>query len=157
MADQSQRQQYARGSNIRSFVHKLQVHSPNSTQLIGFMTLVISSGILLLLTGMTLTVTVLGLIFFMPLILISSPIWVPAGTIIFIVVAGFLSFLGFGIAAVVAISWLYRYFRGFHPPGSDRVDYARSRITNTASHMKDYAREYGEYWQQKAKDAAPGA
>ncbi|CAI9787254.1 unnamed protein product [Fraxinus pennsylvanica] len=157
MADQSQRQQYARGSNTRSFVHKLQVQSPNSTQLIGFMTLVISSGFLLLLTGLTLTVTVLGLIFFTPLIFISSPIWVPVGTIIFIVIAGFLSFSGFGIGAVVVISWLYKYFRGFHPAGSNRVDYARSRIADTASHMKDYAREYGEYWQRKAKDASPGA
>ncbi|KAL2481998.1 Oleosin family protein [Forsythia ovata] len=156
MADQSQRQ-HSRIST-RSFLHKLQVHSPNSTQLIGFMTLVISGGILLLLTGLTLTVTVLGLIFFTPLILISSPIWVPAGTIIFLIISGFLSFLGFGIGAVAVISWLYRYFRGFHPPGSDRVDYARSRIADTASQVKDYARDqYGEYWHGKAKDAAPGA
>ncbi|CAA2980543.1 oleosin 1 [Olea europaea subsp. europaea] len=157
MADQSQRPQHARASNTRSFLHKLQLHSPNSTQLVGFMTLVISGSILLLLTGLTLTITVLGLIFFTPLILISSPIWVPVGTIIFLVIAGFLSFSGFGIGAVAVISWLYRYFRGFHPPGSDRVDYARSRIADTASHMKDYAREYGDYWHGKTKDAAPGA
>ncbi|KHN05978.1 hypothetical protein glysoja_046115 [Glycine soja] len=52
---------------------------------------------------------------------------------------------------------MYRYFRGLHPPGSDRVDYARSRIYDTASHVKDYARDYRGYLQSKVKDAAPGA
>ncbi|KAJ6976355.1 hypothetical protein NC653_028468 [Populus alba x Populus x berolinensis] len=41
--------------------------------------------------------------------------------------------------------------------GSDQVDYARNRIYDTASHVKDYAREYGGYLQSKVKDAAPGA
>ncbi|XP_027121374.1 oleosin G-like [Coffea arabica] len=139
------------------FLRKMHEHAPNSTQLIGFLTLVISGGILLLLTGLTLTATVLGLIFFAPLIIISSPIWVPAGSILFVIIAGLLSFFGFGVAAMAAFSWLYRYFRGFHPPGSDRVDYARSRIANTASQVKDYAREYGGYLHGKVKDAAPGA
>lgn len=83
--------------------------------------------------------------------------WVPAGTLVFIVTAGFLSVCGFGVALVAALSWMYRYFRGLHPPGSDRVDYARTRIYDTASHVKDYAREYGGYLQSKVKDAAPGA
>jgi hypothetical protein len=91
------------------------------------------------------------------LIIVSSPIWVPAGTFFFLLAAGFLSMCGFGVVAVAASSWLYRYFRGLHPPGSDRVDYARSRIYDTASHVKDYAREYGGYLQSKVKDAAPGA
>lgn len=56
------------------------------------------------------------------------------------------------------MAWLYKYFRGLHPVGSDRVDYARSRIADTASHVKDYAWEYGGgYFKGKVKDAAPGA
>ncbi|KAL3529354.1 hypothetical protein ACH5RR_008676 [Cinchona calisaya] len=140
-----------------AFLPKMHEHAPNSTQLAGLLTLVISGGILLLLTGITLTATVLGLIFFTPLIIISSPIWVPAGSILFVIIAGFLSFFGFAVAAAAAFSWLYRYFKGFHPPGSDRIDYARSRIADTASHVKDYAREYGGYLHSKVKDAAPGA
>ncbi|KAK9288470.1 hypothetical protein L1049_016927 [Liquidambar formosana] len=140
-----------------SFLHKLHDHAPNSTQLIGFLTLVISGAILLFLIGLTFTATVLGLIFFTPLILISSPLWVPVGTVLFIAIAGFLSICGFGAAVVAGLSWIYRYFKGFNPPGSDRVDYARSRIADTASHVKDYAREYGGYLQSKVKDAAPGA
>ncbi|KAJ4713330.1 Oleosin [Melia azedarach] len=143
--------------NTNSFLRKLQAHAPNSTQLIGFLTLFISGSILLFLTGLTVTATILGLIFFAPLLILSSPIWVPIGVILFIVVAGFLSFCGFGVAVLAGLSWIYRYFRGMHPPGSERVDYARSRIYDTASHVKDYAREYGGYLQSKVKDAAPGA
>lgn len=140
-----------------TFLRKLQDHAPNSTQLAGLFTLLVTGSILLLLTGLTVAGTVLALIFFSPLIILSSPIWVPAGTLLFLFVAGFLSMCGFGVVVVAVLSWMYRYFRGLHPPGSDRVDYARNRIYDTASHVKDYAREYGGYLQSKVKDAAPGA
>ncbi|KAF3969139.1 hypothetical protein CMV_007030 [Castanea mollissima] len=113
--------------------------------------------ILLLLTGLTVTATVLCIIFFTPLILFTSPIWFPIGAFLFVVTAGFMSLCGFGVALVAGLSWIYRYFRGMHPPGSDRFDYARSRIYDTASHVKDYATQYGGYLQSKEKDAAPGA
>ncbi|XP_052175985.1 oleosin G [Diospyros lotus] len=139
------------------FLRRLHDHAPNSTQLLGFTALVVSGGILLLLTGLTITAAVLGLIFFTPLLVLSSPIWLPIGAVLFVAIAGFLSVCGFAVTVVAALSWMYRYFRGFHPPGSDRVDYARSRIADTASHVKDYAREYGGYLHSKVKDAAPGA
>jgi len=50
-----------------------------------------------------------------------------------------------------------RYFSGRHPVGSGRVDYARSRIAETAREVKDYAREHGIYFPGRTKDAAPGA
>uniref|UniRef100_A0A2N9HIR2 Oleosin n=1 Tax=Fagus sylvatica TaxID=28930 RepID=A0A2N9HIR2_FAGSY len=140
-----------------TFLRKLQYHAPNSTQLVGLLTLLISASILLLLTGLTVTATVLGLIFFTPLILLTSPFWVPIGTILFVLTAAFLSICGFVVALVAGLSWMYRYFRGMHPPGSDQVDYARSRIYDTASHVKDYASQYGGYLQSEVKDAAPGA
>ena len=152
-----QHQRTPRPTPGSAFLRRLHDHAPNSTQLVGFLTLIVSGCILLFLTGLTITATVVGLIFFTPLILISSPIWVPAGTIFFFSVAGFLSLCGFGMAVLAGLSWIYKYFRGWNPPGSGRFDYARSRIADTASHMKDYAREYGGYLQSKVKDAAPGA
>ncbi|KAG4172303.1 hypothetical protein ERO13_A12G265200v2 [Gossypium hirsutum] len=138
---------------LSTFLQRIQAHSPHSAQLPLFITALI----LLLLTGLTLTVTSLGFIFFMPLIIISSPIWFPIGAVVSIVFAGFASVCGFGVLSVVGFCWMYRYFKGMHPPGWDRVDYARSRIYDTASHVKDYAMEYGGYLQSKVKDAAPGA
>ncbi|CBI15408.3 unnamed protein product, partial [Vitis vinifera] len=126
-----------------AFLRRLHDHAPNSTQFIGFLALIVSGCILLFLTGLTITATVIGLIFFTPLILLSSPIWVPAGTVLFLAAAGFLSMCGFGLAVLAGLSWIYKYFRGWNPPGSGRFDYARSRIADTASHVKDYAREYG--------------
>ncbi|MQL70816.1 hypothetical protein Taro_003127 [Colocasia esculenta] len=140
-----------------TLMRKIHERVPNSTQVLGFLTLVVSGGILLLLTGLTLTATVVGLIFFTPLVVLSSPIWVPAGVVLFVAAAGFLTACGFGVAALAMTSWAYRYVRGRHPPGSGRLDYARSRIVDTAGHVKDYAREYGGYLRGRVKDAAPGA
>ncbi|KMS97542.1 hypothetical protein BVRB_5g126030 [Beta vulgaris subsp. vulgaris] len=140
-----------------TFLRRIQDTSPNSSQLIGFLTLAISGGILLLLTGLTLTAIVLAFIFFAPIIILSSPFWLPIAVFILVPLVGFLSLCGFGVAALAALSWFYRYYRGLHPPGSDRFDYARNRIATTAREVKDYAREYGGYLHSKVKDAAPGA
>ncbi|XP_059455341.1 oleosin-like [Corylus avellana] len=140
-----------------TFLRKIQDNAPNSTQLVGFLTLLISCSVLLILTGLTVTATALAVVFFAPLILLSSPIWLPLATFLFLSTAAFLSMCGFGVAVVAALSWMYRYFHGMNPPGSDRFDYARSRIYDTASHVKDYASQYGGYLQSKVKDAAPGA
>ncbi|KAM1154692.1 hypothetical protein PS2_036745 [Malus domestica] len=54
---------------------QLQGRAPNSAQLVGFLTLLVSDAILLLLSGLTVTATVLGVIFFIP----SSSSSVPYG------------------------------------------------------------------------------
>ncbi|CAL9049094.1 oleosin-like [Musa acuminata AAA Group] len=154
----STRPQWATGPPGRtSLVRRLQEQAPNSTQVIGFLTFVVSGAILLLLTGLTLTGAVMALIFFGPIILLSSPIWVPAVFVMFVATVVVLSACGLGVAVLAGTSWLYRYFMGRHPMGSDRVDYARSRIADTATHVKDYAREYSGYLKSRVKDAAPGA
>ncbi|KAG5602219.1 hypothetical protein H5410_033589 [Solanum commersonii] len=134
-----------------SFLHKLlQPHIPNSShQLMGFLTLVISGGILLLLTGITITTIILGLIFFTPLILITSPIWIP----LFIAAVGFLSLCGFGAVALGAVTWVYKYFSTRRSMVDDYDD-----STDTAD-VKDYARGFGGYLQyyKVMKDTAPGA
>ncbi|XP_021849832.1 oleosin G [Spinacia oleracea] len=139
-----------------TFLHRFQETSP-STQLIGFLTLAITSGILLLLAGFTVTAFILGFIVFAPIIVLSSPFWLPVFVLVVVPLLGFFCFCGFGIATVAALSWVYRYSRGLHPPGSDRFDYARNRIASTAREVKDYAREYGGYLHSKVKDVAPGA
>ncbi|KAL4627828.1 hypothetical protein ACB092_05G193600 [Castanea dentata] len=126
-------------STTSAFLRKLKDYAPNSSQLVGLLTLLIPAGSILLL------LTVLCIIFFSPLILFTSPIWFPIGTFLFVVTVGFMSLCGFGVALVAGLSWLYRYFRGMHPPGSDRFDCARSRIDDTVSHVKDYETQYGGY------------
>ncbi|XP_039116526.1 oleosin-like [Dioscorea cayenensis subsp. rotundata] len=144
------------GSTNRLF-GGVQHRAPNPTQLVGFLTLIVSGGILLMLSGLTITGLVMGLIAFAPVILVTGPLWFPAAVVLFIAAAVVLSTCGVGVAVLAAVTWLYRYFTGKHPWGTDRLDYARSRIADTATHVKDYAREYGGYLQSRVKDAAPGA
>ncbi|KAM7267984.1 hypothetical protein ACFE04_010150 [Oxalis oulophora] len=110
---------------------------------------------LLFLAGATITTSILGLIFFTPFIIIFSPIWFPLAALLALSVAGFLSVIGFYAAVIGGSSWVYKYYRGMNPVESDQFDYARSRISDTTSHVKDYAREFG-YLHDKMKDAAPG-
>ncbi|RCV16418.1 hypothetical protein SEVIR_3G138300v4 [Setaria viridis] len=166
MAD---RQQHAHGHGERpghpppdspssaTLLRRVQTHAPNSTQVVGFLTLLVSGAVLLLLTGLTLTGAVVALVFLGPIALLTSPIWVPVAVAAAVLAAVALSACGFAVAALAAGTWMYRYFTGRHPVGADRMDYARSRIADTASHVKDYAREYGGYLHGRSKDAAPGA
>ncbi|XP_020581141.1 oleosin 16 kDa-like [Phalaenopsis equestris] len=135
----------------------IQDHAPNSSQVVGFLSLVISAAILLILTGLTVSGATLGLIVFGPLLLITSPVWVPVGAVAFVLLAGAASVVGAAVASAAVATWLYRYFTGRHPVGSDGIDFARSRIADTAIHVKDYARGCGGYFQSRIKDAAPGA
>ncbi|CAN8270258.1 unnamed protein product [Cochlearia groenlandica] len=142
-----------RKSTVVSLLRKLKSHSPTSTELFDYFGLFISIGIFAFLLGITFTAVIIGSIVFFPLIIVSSPIWIP----IFAIFAGLLTISCSVLGTVAVVWWTYRYYRGMHPVGSVHMDYARSRVYDTASHVKDYAREYGGYFHGRAKDAAPGA
>ncbi|KAK7327639.1 hypothetical protein VNO77_21723 [Canavalia gladiata] len=137
-----------------SLLPKLREHVSNSGQLFGVLTLLITGTILLFLTGLTVVGTILGLILFLPLIILTSPIWVPIFIVFFLATAVFLSMCGFAVVVVAVLTWMYRYFRGFHSPGSDRIDYALNRNYETASRVKHHG---GGSLQSKPMDTAPGA
>ncbi|RWR81986.1 oleosin II [Cinnamomum micranthum f. kanehirae] len=135
------------GPTGSTFLRRLHSHAPNSAQLVGFLTL----------HHLRHHSSPTHWSHSHRHVLLSSPIWVPTGTVLFMAIAGSLSVFSLGVACLAGLSWVYKYVRGWHPPGSDRVDYARSRIANTANHVKDCAKEYSGYLQNKVKDAAPGA
>ncbi|KAL5558619.1 hypothetical protein UlMin_034830 [Ulmus minor] len=126
-------------------------------QTVKFLTAATIGTVLLVLSGLTLTGTVIGLVLATPLIVIFSPILVPAAIILFLVAAGFVSSGGFGVVAITALTWLYNYVTGQHPLGADKLDYARMRIADTARDVTDKAKEYGHYVQYKAQEATQGA
>ncbi|PPR82694.1 hypothetical protein GOBAR_AA38020 [Gossypium barbadense] len=137
-----------------TFLQKILSHAPNTTPLLAFLFIFFVSALtLLILTALALSVTVLGFIFFTPLVLFTSPIWLPGCTLLFLTAAGFLLACGFGGAVAAGSTWMFRYFWGMHPPGSNRVGSARTRIYDTASHVKDYV----GYLQSKVRDVASGA
>ncbi|WOG84061.1 hypothetical protein DCAR_0103241 [Daucus carota subsp. sativus] len=134
-----------------------QVHhagSPqNSHKTFKFLAAATFGAALVALAGLTLTGTVLALVIATPVLVLFSPILVPAGIVVCLVTAGFLFSGTCGVAAISLLSWIYNYVSGKHPPGSDQLDYARSRIANKARDMKERAQEYGTYVQQKATEA----
>ncbi|RWR98254.1 oleosin-like protein [Cinnamomum micranthum f. kanehirae] len=89
---------------------------PTASQVIGVITLFSISGILLTLSGLTLTGTLIGLALAAPLFLIFSPIIVPALVVIGLAVAGFLTSGAFGITALSSLIWVADYLRGEAKP-----------------------------------------
>ncbi|CAN8230597.1 unnamed protein product [Cochlearia groenlandica] len=110
-------------------------------------TAVTAGGSLLVLSSLTLVGTVIGLTVVTPLLVIFSPILVPAFIAVALIVTGFLSSGGFGIAAITVFSWIYNYVTGEKPQGSDKLDSARMKLESKAQGMKDRAQYYGQQQQ----------
>ncbi|KAH7657593.1 Oleosin protein [Dioscorea alata] len=77
---------------------------------------------LLLLAGLTATVTVLSLVMATPVMVIFSPVLVPAGVVLFLGLGGLVLSCGLGVAALAALLWIYNYVAGKKPPESEQVE-----------------------------------
>ncbi|KAK8602491.1 hypothetical protein V6N13_057880 [Hibiscus sabdariffa] len=141
--------------NMPTF-QKLYESAPSSRQVAKFMTAAILGATLLFLSALTLTGTVLALIMATPLIVIFSPVLVPAGITTLLVVTGFLFSGGCAVAGITALSWMYNYVQGKHPVGADQLDYARNKLASTARDVTEKAKEYGQYVQHKAQEVTHG-
>ncbi|KAF0913464.1 hypothetical protein E2562_022356 [Oryza meyeriana var. granulata] len=101
-----------------------------------------ASGSMLVLAGLTVTGTVLALIVATPLLVIFSPVLVPAAFAASLLAAGFASSGAFGAAAVGLLAWMYRYLQspsGEHAPaGADKVEHARARLDDKAHDVRDW-------------------
>ncbi|KAL1201193.1 Oleosin 18.5 kDa [Cardamine amara subsp. amara] len=115
-----------------------------SRQIAKAATAVTAGGSLLVLSALTLVGTVIALTVATPLLVIFSPILVPALITVALLVTGFLSSGGFGIAAITVFSWIYKYATGEQPQGSDRLDSARMKLGSKAQDLKDRAHYYGQ-------------
>ncbi|CAI9091972.1 OLC1v1027096C1 [Oldenlandia corymbosa var. corymbosa] len=116
---------------------------PRSHQMVKAATAATAGGSLLILSGLTLAGTVIALTLATPLLVIFSPVLVPAAITVFLLGSGFLASGGFGVAALSVLSWIYRYVTGRHPPGAHQLDYARQKLAHTAREMKDKAEQFG--------------
>lgn len=97
------------------------------------------SGVLLVISGLTLTGTMILVTVATPLLLIFSPVLVPAAITVFFIVAGFITSGGLGVAAASVMSWIYQYVTGKHPPGSEKLDHVQMALASKARDMKDRA------------------
>ncbi|OEL12588.1 hypothetical protein BAE44_0026395 [Dichanthelium oligosanthes] len=93
---------------------------------------------MLLLSGLALTGTVLALIVATPLLVIFSPVLVPATITVALLVAGFVSSGGFGAAAMAVLAWMYRYLQTT-TSSSSSSDQQQQQTSNKAHDVKDWA------------------
>ncbi|XP_041018998.1 oleosin 1-like [Juglans microcarpa x Juglans regia] len=117
---------------------------PRSHQVVKAATAATAGGSLLLLSGLILASTVIALTVVTPLLVIFSPVLVPAVITVCLIIFGFLASGGLGVAAVTVLSWIYRYVTGRQPPGAEQIDQARMKLASKAREMKDKAEQFGQ-------------
>ncbi|XP_047331621.1 oleosin L-like [Impatiens glandulifera] len=83
----------------------------------------VAGGSFFLLSAFILIGTIVTLTLVTPLIVIFSPVLVPAAITVFLIMAGFIASGGLGVAALIVLSWIYKYMTGKHPSDSEQLEY----------------------------------
>ncbi|CAM6020091.1 unnamed protein product [Sphagnum balticum] len=123
--------------------YRAQQNAPTSRQILGLVTLLVAGGLLLLSGGLALAGTTITVLLATPVLILFSPVLIPLAVVAFFTIGGLLGAGTFGVAVLSAISWAYNYYKGRHPLGADQIDEVRHRLSDTASQIKEKAREYG--------------
>ncbi|XP_050378178.1 LOW QUALITY PROTEIN: oleosin H2-like [Argentina anserina] len=151
MADQTKQQQLHQYGGDQQIQYSsgakslLPQQGPSASQVIAVVTLVPLGGTLLLLTGLTLMGTFIGMALATPLFVIFSPILVPAIVTVGLAVAGILTSGAFGITGLSSFSWLASYLRRTRLPQQ-----AIRGVQDTTGQQK--ARDMGQSVTEKAHD-----
>lgn len=122
---------------------------PSKSQVLAIVTGLPIGGFFLLLAGLTLTGTLIGLALATPVFIIFSPVLVPAVLTLAAAVFGFLTSGVFGITALSSLTWLLNQLRGFGRV-PEPLEQAKKRVHDTAGQVGHKTREVG----QKAQEAA---
>ncbi|KAK8945489.1 Oleosin 18.5 kDa [Platanthera guangdongensis] len=122
-----------------------QQHRSTAHQLVKAATAFTTGGSMLALSGLTMAGTVIALTIATPLLLIFSPVLVPAAIAVSLIGSGFVASGGFGLAALSVLAWMYKYMTGKHPVGADQIDHARARIASKARDIKDSAQQKADH------------
>ncbi|CAI9280426.1 unnamed protein product [Lactuca saligna] len=132
--------------------------SQSTSKVLAVLTLFPIGGICLLLAGLTLTGTLIGLAVATPLFVIFSPILVPAALTIGLAVTGFLASGAFGITALSSLTYIVNYFRRMSGGGvgggastQDPLDYAKRRAQDTAGYVGQKMKDVGQRTQEAAR------
>ncbi|KVH89767.1 oleosin 1-like [Cynara cardunculus var. scolymus] len=117
-------------------------HQPPLSHQVAKATTAVTLGVsLTVLSGLTMSATIIGLVLLTPLLLIFSPVLITAVFTFFLILAGFLTSGLLGVSAVFVFYWMYCYVSGKHPIGADRLDRARERIAGAAMKMKQFGHQ----------------
>ncbi|KAL8210808.1 hypothetical protein R6Q57_005245 [Mikania cordata] len=115
---------------------------PRAHQVVKAITAATAGGSLLVLSGLVLAGTVIALTVATPVLVIFSPVLVPAVITFFLLATGFLTSGGFGVAAATVLAWMYRYVTGEHPTGADTLDEGMHKLGSKARDIRDRTSEH---------------
>ncbi|CAO2839104.1 unnamed protein product [Amaranthus hypochondriacus] len=102
---------------------------PRAHQVVKAGSVITAGGSLLILSALTLAGTVIALCVATPLLVIFSPVLVPAAITVVLLITGFLASGGLGVAAVSVLAWIYRYMTGTNPRASNhQLEQARMKL-----------------------------
>ena len=148
--DYPKRYQYQHPTDDRYVTH--QRKSTVCSQAVAVAAVLPLGAILLLLAGLTLTGTVMGLAVISPLFVIFSPVLVPTAIVIGLAVARFLTSGAFGITGISSFAWIANYLRRSQVP--EYLEYARRQVERTVDHVAKRAREAGQNVRNRAQEKA---
>ncbi|CAL9091036.1 unnamed protein product [Musa textilis] len=103
---------------------------------------------LLVLSGLTLAWTVIALAVATPLLMIFSPVLVPAAIVLLLLATGFLASGGLGVAALVVLWWMYKDLTGKQPPGVELLEQVRQRLVSKARDIRESVQQQQQQPQQ---------
>lgn len=132
--------------------------NPTTSQVLALATLVPFGASLLILAGLTLAATVIGLTITAPLFVIFSPILLPAALLIGLAVAGFVTSGAFGVTSLSSFAWLANYLRRtrllerLKPPLQAAAETMAQRAGEVVESVESKAQEMAQAAQSEARD-----
>lgn len=138
------------GDAMKGMLSENNQEGSSTSKVLAVVTVLPIGGFLLIFAGLTFVGTLIGLAVSTPLLVIFSPVLVPAAIVIGLAVAGFLTSGAFGITGLSSLSWIDNYLRQTRVP--EHMDYAKRRVQDTAGYYGQRAREMGHNVKEKAQE-----
>lgn len=141
------------GEQVKGMLHD---KGPTASQALTVATLFPLGGLMLVLSGLALTASVVGLAVATPVFLIFSPVLVPAALLIGTAVMGFLTSGALGLGGLSSLTCLANTARQAFQRTPDYVEEARRRMAEAAAHAGHKTAQAGQAIQGRAQEAGAG-
>ncbi|XP_008801946.2 oleosin 18 kDa-like [Phoenix dactylifera] len=114
---------------------------PSKSQVLTVVAVFPIGGLLLVLSGVTLTASVVGLAITTPLFLLFSPVLVPAAIAIGLAVIGFLASGAFGLTGLSSLSCFMEEARRLVSKAPNQLEQVRQRTAEAVGHVGQRTKE----------------
>ncbi|MED6207271.1 hypothetical protein PIB30_034175 [Stylosanthes scabra] len=125
---------------------------PSTSQILAILAGIPIGGTLLLLSGLSLLGTLIGLAIATPVFIFFSPVIVPAAITIALAVTGILTAGACGLTGLMSLSWIISYIRQVHGTVPEQLDSAKQRVADMADYVGQKTKDAGQEIQNKAQD-----